>query len=206
MPIAVNWIDVAVAVFLLVFAIRGYRRGLSGEILQIVGLLASLLMAYQFFGYVADVLIETISMPEGIAKIIGYLGVFTLFYSIFFVIRVIVHKMMSVSFIAVIEKGGGLMSGMIRGLCILSVIFVLIGMLHQPAVIQYIVKESLSGRYIMPLSLDLYDLLFSATEKAKQFDQKSYMMQIYDEANIKVPVAAPKSSENQPDPKNKTKK
>ncbi|MDX9702232.1 MAG: CvpA family protein [Candidatus Auribacterota bacterium] len=187
MQIPLNWIDVMVGVILIIFAIRGYRRGLSGEILQVVGLLASLLLAYHFFGYVGDVLQKSISMPEGIASILGYVGVFVLLYTFFYVIRVIVHKIMSVSFIAVIEKGGGILAGTMRGVCALSVLFVLIGMLRQPAITQYIFKESLTGKYILPLSLYMYDMLFPASEKSAQFDQSKYMINLYNDANLTAP-------------------
>ncbi len=186
MQIPINWIDVFVGIVLLVFAIRGYRRGLSGEILQVVGLLASLILAYRFFGYVGEALHQSLAMPEGIAFVLGYVGVFVLIYTIFYVIRYIVHKMMSVSFIAVLEKGGGILAGMMRGICILSVLFVLVCMIRQPSVTRYIFNESLTGKYIMPLSLYMYDMLFPADETSQHFNQQQYMIQIYDDANITV--------------------
>lgn len=178
MNVTFGWLDVVVALILIIFGIRGYRRGLSGEVLQIVGLLASFILAYQFFQVIGTIIVEHSSIPVQIADISGYVIIFISINLLFFIIRKIVHKLMTFSFVAVLEKGGGIAAGVVRAICMISIIYVLIGMLHIPHLTGYIIERSFTGRYIITISPHIYNGLFSIWKPAKRFDSQDYFSTI----------------------------
>ncbi len=178
MKIVFGWLDILVGLVLVLYAIRGYRRGLSGEILQVVGLLASFIMAFQFFGSAGDMILDNMRLMPELAYILGYGIIFSIVYGFFFILRIFVHRIMSLSFIAGLERGGGIMTGMLRGLCMLSIVFVLIGMLRFAALTDWIVNNSFTGRYIIRVAPYIYNTVFVVWKKARRFDKQQYFMQI----------------------------
>lgn len=178
MNVTFGWLDLLVILVLTFFAVRGYKRGLSGELLRIVGLIASFMLAYQFFGVIGEKLTAHSSLPEQLGYIIGYILVFTIVFLFFVVVRIIVHRMMSYSFVDALEKGGGLTAGIIKALFILSIVYVLIGMLHIPALTRYIVTRSFTGQYIMRISPYAYNTMFYIWKPAKRFEPDNFFTRV----------------------------
>lgn len=179
MSVVFSWLDIVVFLVISLFGFRGYRRGLSGEILQVVGLFVSFLLAYQYFDVVGMAFYEHTRMAPMFAYILGYTIIFSLTYLIFYIIRLIVHYLVNISFISVLEKGGGLFFGATRGILFLSVLFFLTGLLHMPELTDKIVRSSFTGKYIMNVTPHIYDACFSLWEKGKRFDQSRYFMRVY---------------------------
>ncbi len=185
MKIVFSWLDIVVFLVILLFGFRGYRRGLSGEILQVAGLFASFLLAYQYFDVVGMAFYKHTRMAPMFAHVLGYMVVFASTYLLFFIIRLIVHYLVNISFISFLEKGGGLFFGVTRGVFFLSVLFFLTGLLHMPELTDKIVRSSFSGKYIMYVTPHLYDACFSLWEKGKRFDQTRYFMSVYSDVEDK---------------------
>lgn len=191
MKIAFGWIDVVVFLVLGFCAFRGYRRGLSGEILQVVGLLVSFILAFQFFDILAQLILHHMHISSKLANVLGYGIIFLCVYQFFFLLRLFVHKIMTVSFIAVIEKGGGLCAGILRGVCMLSIVFFLTGMFRIPQWTDHIVNNSCTGKYILYATPYIYNTVFMVWEGAKRFDKNKYFSQISSDVDT-TPNKTPK--------------
>jgi len=179
-----HWLDIAIVLVVSCYSFRGYRRGLSGEILQVTGLVISILIAYQFFEIIAVSMVKNMNIAPAFATIFSFLVIFFVSYIFFFLVRVFVHKIMSVTFIAGIEKAGGFIAGALRGICMLSIIFFLITMLRVPSLTDMIVNNSTMGRYIIFVAPTIYNSTFSVWDKIKSFDLNQYQMQINQDANF----------------------
>ena len=183
MKIIFSWVDIVVFLFLILFSLRGYKRGLSGEIFRSVGFLLAFMLAYQFFGTGAVYLQKIMPVPDSIAALLAYVIIFFLVYLGCYFVRIIIQKLMNVSFIAGLDKGGGLFVGIIKGLCFLSVIFVLLGMLKIEFINDYMFKKSLTPPYVMPITPYIYDSVFiplgeKYSGKVKGFDKQAFFMQL----------------------------
>ena len=188
MKIIFSWVDVVVLLTLFLFAFRGYKRGLSGEIFRTVGFLFAFMLAYQFFNAGGVLVRKIMPVPEAVAGMLAYMLIFFFVYIGFYFLRIFIHRLMTVSFIAGLEKGGGFFAGTVKGLCFLSVLFVLAGMLKINAVNDYMLKKSLTPPYIMPITPYIYDSVFiplgeKYSGKLKGFDKQSFFMQL-DSGNI----------------------
>lgn len=183
MKLVFSWVDIIVLLILFLFALRGYKRGLSGEILRTVGMLASFIFAYQFFSKAAGYLQKIMPLPNTIASMLSYVSIFFIVYVFFYFLRVFIKRLMSISFVSGLEKGGGFLAGTLKGLCFLSICFVLAGMFHREQVNDYILKKSLIPPYIMPITPYIYDSIFiplgeKYSGKVKGFDKQAFFMQL----------------------------
>jgi len=95
-----------------------------------------------------------------------------------------VHKIMSVTFVAGIEKFGGFIAGAVRGICVLSIVFFLLTMLRVPSLNDMIINNSLMGRYIIFVAPTIYNSTFSLWDKVKSFDLNQYQMQLNQDSSI----------------------
>ncbi len=59
-----NYVDVAILVILLLFALRGYHSGLVNQLVNLFGFVLALVAAYLFYGKLAPFLREFIPFPE----------------------------------------------------------------------------------------------------------------------------------------------
>ncbi|RJP59513.1 MAG: CvpA family protein [Candidatus Auribacter fodinae] len=178
MNIVFGWLDLLVILVLVFFGIRGYKRGLSGELLRVIGLIASFTLAYQFFGMVGEKLSAHSSIPEQLGFIIGYILVFALVFLFFVILRIIVQRMMTYSFVDALEKGGGVAAGLMKALFMLSIIYVLLGMLHIPPLTRYIVTKSFTGQYIIRISPYAYNAMFYIWKPAKGFEPENFFTRV----------------------------
>src|SRR3989344_8168331 len=79
-----NWVDFVIVLIVILFAIEGLRQGFFNQVLNILGLLFSLILALIFYGQIASLLIKFFNLPPIAANPIGFLLVWMIAESIFF--------------------------------------------------------------------------------------------------------------------------
>ena len=175
MALKISWIDVIIFLVMVYFSIRGYKRGLAGEILSIVTLFLSFLLAYHYFGVVATYLENSIGLVSVIANIFGYVFVFVGVFIACTIIGIIFKRIVQWSFISGLDKVGGILFGLVRGTCIISIILVLLGMLRMPALTSRIAEKSFLARYVLFVSPYIYESTFVFWKDRRNFDADKYM-------------------------------
>lgn len=182
MSVEFSWIDVLIVLITIFFAIRGYKRGLSGEILSIITLFLSFLLAYHYFSFVAARLERSIGLVPVIANIFGYIIVFVSVYIVCSAISFLIKKIMQWSFVAGLDKAGGVLFGVVRSICLVSVVLVLLGMLHMPSLSNRIAERSFLARYIMLVSPYIYETTFMLWRDSRNFDTHKFSNSIAEDS------------------------
>ncbi|MCB1196610.1 CvpA family protein [bacterium] len=182
MSVEFSWIDVLIVLITIFFAIRGYKRGLSGELLSIITLFLSFLLAYHYFSFVAVRLERSIGLVPVIANIFGYIIVFVSVYIVCSAISFLIKKIMQWSFVAGLDKAGGVLFGVVRSICLVSVVLVLLGMLHMPSLSNRIAERSFLARYIMLVSPYIYETTFMLWRDSRNFDAQKFSNSIAEDS------------------------
>ena len=81
-----NWIDFIIVLVFLLFAFEGWRQGFFPQVFNILGFLTALVLSLTFYGPVASVLDKLFHLPKITANPIGFLLIWLLSESLFFVL------------------------------------------------------------------------------------------------------------------------
>jgi len=116
----VNWFDLAVVILLLVGVLRGRKRGMSQEFLDVFKWLVLVLAAGFLYQPVGDMLPQSAMFDRLACYIVAYLGIAMVVFSLFiFIKRALGGKLIGSDKFGNAEYPLGMVSGMIRFACMI---------------------------------------------------------------------------------------
>ena len=124
-----HWLTIATLILLFVFAVAGWRAGLIRRVLELVGMVASVLLASHYGHLVAEQLQDSTDLDDRLA---GPLGWFLLFAVLLLLTRLLawaLSKALRVSILGWLDRWGGGLLGLLIGLLVGSVLLMLVGRL-----------------------------------------------------------------------------
>jgi len=118
-----NSFDILVTVIFGFCLIRGIFRGLVKELSSIIGVMAGYYAAYSYYPHIAKFLSQWIPVVA-YSRLIGFLVIFLGVFLIVSILGVIIKYLMSISFLGWADRISGGVFGLIKGLLIASVLFI----------------------------------------------------------------------------------
>src|ERR1700761_1979649 len=112
-----NWLDVLLALIVVISVISSFRKGLSREIIGLASVLLGLLLGLWFYGTAAIYLQPYFGSPLA-AKLAGFFLVFTLVFLAGVFVRFVVGKFLRVTKLSIVDHLLGAGFGAARGLLI----------------------------------------------------------------------------------------
>lgn len=145
-----NAVDIIVLVVLVLGAIQGLRRGLSGEIaFAVCAVIAFLfgLVCYRTGGeFVADHTLVDPDMADSLAFIVSVV----LALGVLLLLRLLVSEAISITVNqSVIDRVGGLFIGMVKWFVIVSALIIALALSGNPWLTQVFAEDSAVGRALM---------------------------------------------------------
>jgi len=123
-----NYIDILIIIFLIIFAIIGIRRGFFSELLTLVGFGLSLLISFIFYSQLGQIIYNKFQVLIGISNLIAFLIIFSLFQALWAFISSLIYKIIlpKIKSIRKIERVFGAVVGILDGTIILCLILTLL--------------------------------------------------------------------------------
>ncbi len=118
-----NPFDILVSIIFGFCLIRGIFRGLVKELSSIIGVITGYYAAYSYYPHVAKFLSQWISVID-YSRLIGFLVIFIGVFLIISILGVIIKYLMSIAFLGWTDRISGGIFGLIKGLLIASVLFI----------------------------------------------------------------------------------
>ena len=118
-----NPFDILVSIILGFCLIRGIFRGLVKELSSIIGVITGYYAAYSYYPQVAKFLSKWVSVVD-YSRLIGFLVIFIGVFLIISILGVIIKYLMSIAFLGWTDRISGGIFGLIKGLLIASVLFI----------------------------------------------------------------------------------
>ncbi len=147
-----NSFDILVSIIFGFCLIRGIFRGLVKELSSIIGVMAGYYAAYSYYPPVAKFLSQWVSVVA-YSRLIGFLVVFIAVFLIISILGVIIKYLMSIAFLGWADRISGGIFGLIKGLLIASVLFIVFTtFLPKNA---SIVKDSAVAPYLSHISTQM---------------------------------------------------
>lgn len=155
-----NWVDVVVIIIMLRISYVAFQDGLSHEIFPLIGVTATVTLALHYYiklGFLISQNIAKISVY--IAELLGFILLILAVGFVFKFIRVIVNKIIKISWHPLIDRFGGLMAGMARAAMVASTVLIIIALIPAPYFQRSIRNRSLTGMYFLRIAPAVYDRL-----------------------------------------------
>ena len=144
-----NAVDIGALVILLLGAIIGFRRGLSGEIARFIGTIAAVGLGMYFYKPFGDWIATHTRIGEEKGETIAFVLLVVTVLLITLLIRFILRSIMKISFEGNLEKAGGCIAGFIRAVLLVLAIFITINMWPHEYLNRLFCKESLIGSLVV---------------------------------------------------------
>ena len=120
-----NPFDILIIVIFGYCLVRGLFRGLVKEVSSIIGVLGGFYAAYSYYNVVAKGLSRFIA-DTAYLNILSFLIIFCLVLIIVNVLGIIIKYLLNIAFLGWVDRIFGVLFGMIKGILIVSVIFIVL--------------------------------------------------------------------------------
>lgn len=147
--IPLSAVDIAAVILMLLCAIRGLRRGLSGELASALSLLSAFVLAMYFWRPLLSWIEENTLLEQGSAKAAAFVATFFLGLVLILVLGALLKRIISVAIKDEADKVGGFFAGIVRSVVIVAIVFLLMNLVPSEYLNRKFGEESLIGRALI---------------------------------------------------------
>lgn len=154
MVFGLNWVDLAIIVILLLFAIESLGRPLVLELLDLVSFLLAALLSFSYYNLPARFFENQFKIPHGLTLVIGFMTVWFLSEALFFLlVRFILPKIPRFNFLR--SKILSVIPAVFRSLILIALILVMVATFPIQPNIKKGVLDSIIGSQILKVAYGL---------------------------------------------------
>lgn len=169
-----NYIDIVILVVLGIFGIGGLRKGIITEAATLLGLGVGLYGAFHFSDFTAEKLVQWVEINPKYLNVIAFVVTFLVLAIVVNLLGRLVAKMVKAINLGFIDKLGGFIIGIAKGVLICSLLVMLLNALEIKNIIKDKDKEgSMLYPYIeqtVPYVYQGFDLVKEAVKEATDDD------------------------------------
>jgi len=169
-----NWLDIVWLIIVLFFVVWGAMRGLFRELFGLLGIFVGFIVAVNYYEVVGNTIgSEFTSLSPQITKLISFAIIFIGIALIGGLVGAILHGISKYSLVKGVDRGGGLLLGLIEGAVVCSIILILLTVSPLAENLNRWRKGSIISPYLMKIGPFVYDSVASLVPgKAKKFVEK----------------------------------
>jgi membrane protein required for colicin V production len=121
-----NFLDIIFILIIFLFAIQGFRKGLIYEVASLAGLILGIYASFHFSGDLEGYLTEYLNIPEKYSTITAFILIFIVVIIILHFIGKIIENIIDVIALGFLNKLAGSVFGIVKGIVLLSLAFLII--------------------------------------------------------------------------------
>ena len=177
-----NYIDIIILVLLVAFGIGGLRKGIITEAATLLGLGLGLYGAFHFSGFTAEQLVKYVEIDPKYMNVISFAVTFIVVAVLVFLLGKLVARLVKAINLGFVDKIGGFLIGLAKGVLISSLLIMLINALNLNSVIKEETKqESLLYPYVeqaVPYVYEGFDLVKEAVQNATEAEENAEVPEV----------------------------
>jgi membrane protein required for colicin V production len=136
-----NYLDIIIVVLLLAFGIGGWRKGVILELTTLLGLGLGLYGAFHFCDFTANKLVEYVEIDPKYLHLISFIVTFIVAAILVNLLGRLISKAIRAINLGSIDKLGGFLVGLAKGLLICSLLVMLLNVLDLKGVVKDDAKQ-----------------------------------------------------------------
>jgi len=156
----VNWVDVLFLIIILRSIYVGAQKGFFTELFNILGVGIAIVLSIHFYSPGANLLLKYFFIPLNISNLIAFMAVMFFVYLLFQLVENIIKKLIKIeilpNFNKVINKIGGPVIGLCKGIAISIFIFLVLLLIPVGYVVNSAKVNFLSGEFFSQAATTLY--------------------------------------------------
>ncbi len=157
----IRWIDIFLILILGRIIFIGIKKGFITEAFKLLGLLVSIFVTFHYFGTLAKFVSDRTSfVSDSTAKVFFFLLLLTIVLLVFKLVREGSMVVIKMEAHPILDKWGGLIVSVVRGLLICSLVLVFF-QVWDLEILNKHVKKSLLSSYVNDLSPGFYETCFN---------------------------------------------
>lgn len=131
-----NYIDIVIAILLVVFGLGGWRKGIITEAATLLGLGIGLYGAFHFSDFTAERLVEYVEVDPKYLNIIAFVVTFIVLAILVNLLGRLVSKVVRTINLGFVDRLGGFLFGIAKGLLICSLVVMLLNTLQLKGIVK----------------------------------------------------------------------
>lgn len=165
-----NYLDIVIAVLMLVFGLGGWRKGIIIEIATLLGLVLGLYGAFHFSDFTAEHLVQWVEINPKYLNLISFVVTFIVVALLVNVIGRMVSRVVKDLNLGFIDKIGGFVVGVAKGFLLCSLLVMVLNVMNLRGVVKDDAKkESVLYPWVeaaIPYVYQGFDLVKEAVKNA----------------------------------------
>jgi len=164
-----DWLDVVLIVMLVVPALIGWRKGLIGAVIPLVGFVIAIILAGQFYDSVAGWLSHWLDSSSQ-ANLLGFVIVFVAVMAAALIVSSVARRMLSLLLLGWVDRIGGLVFGLLIGALVAGALLSIVlnffgsrveGTITDSALATFLVDKFPLALYFLPAEFDTVRDIFT---------------------------------------------
>lgn len=154
----INWVDVLAVIIIIRISYVAFQEGLSHEIFPLFGAIFAFSLTLHYYNQIASNISNELGwMPVAVSGFLVFTALIIVIGLIFKLLKVLLDKIIKVTWHPIIERFGGLVVGLVRSFIVAAIILTMIA-LAPLSYLQWSVKDrSLTGKYFLGIGPAIYD-------------------------------------------------
>ena len=178
-------IDIICAIFIILVAIFGLKKGLVMSIIGIFGWIIGIIISLALGPSVSNLLQDLIKISSDIANIIGYIIVFVVVLAILGILCSLIHKSIQFLHLGTIDHLLGFIFGCIKALIIIFVVVFIVRLMPLSKQMENYINSS----YIVSFSEKFVNAIIDRTNLKQPIDKMKHKLPLnkdYDSVNTET--------------------
>jgi membrane protein required for colicin V production len=165
-----NTLDIVLLVPLAYFAFKGFTKGFIITLAMLAGLLLGLYAAIHFSEYSVTLLQDNLNFHSSNIRLISYIFTFVVVLVLVYFLGQFLTGVVKTTGLGFVNRLGGLLLGIAKGLLIISAIVVIFGKIDPKSYLisQKTKEESVLYKPVSSIAIQLFPVMQSYTDKAKE--------------------------------------
>ena len=167
-----NVVDIAALVVCVIGIIQGLRRGLSGEIARLIGVVVAFILGVFFYRPFGSWLVDRVRISElafAVAFILTVMGAAV----VMLLVRLVLKRIMVVVFEPHAEKIGGAIAGFLRMSFFVLIIFVMMNMWPNDYLNKIFGEDSVIGSQVVKIVPTIEEEIEDLDELTEEIEKKT---------------------------------
>jgi uncharacterized membrane protein required for colicin V production len=152
-----NVIDIVIFLYLLFGIVRGVKRGLSGEIARLAGIVVAVWAGWRFYEPLGERIFLTTRLGEQSSYALAFFLALILAFVLMVVLRILLRHVMEFTFKGKLERIGGAVAGLLRSTAVVLAVVIFMSLVPHDYLHALFVEESLVGRTLYVYLPTIYD-------------------------------------------------
>lgn len=162
-------VNVTILAILAVGTIVGLAKGLIRQVIELVGIIGSFMIAVLFAGWLAAILQEHLSVPYSPSLVVAFVVIFIVGMVAFHFVAVSLRKLIHMTFLGWVDRMCGGMLGLIIGMIISSLLVSVVLELPVSKDVRRAVERSEVSMFVRPVAPWLFDFVFSHGQRGVDY-------------------------------------